>query len=261
MFGIDDALLIGVGIPAIAGLASGVMSWMGGNAQADASLEAAKLQNKGTEAAVQLQRDQYTQTRQDLEPFRQVSQGALNEIGSLEPFSFGPDQFQQDPGYSFRLAEGMKAIQNSAAARGGLLSGNTLKAVQRYGQEMGSQEYQNAFNRAQTIYNSRLNKLQSLAGIGQTAVGDLGRAGENFANNVGNLQVAGANALAGGYTGAANARTSGYVGTANALNNALANSYNNYQNQQWVNKLLSNRTSTPPTPGAGYPLPYQYEQG
>jgi hypothetical protein len=62
------------------------------------------------------------------------------------PFDFQYDQ-NTDPGYGFRFAEGMKGLERSAAARGGLLSGATLKGITRYGQDMGSQEYQNAFNR------------------------------------------------------------------------------------------------------------------
>ena len=57
---------------------------------------------------------------------------------------FGADQFQQDPGYAFRQAEGMKALERSASARGNLLSGATMKGIQRFGQDLASQEYQNA---------------------------------------------------------------------------------------------------------------------
>jgi hypothetical protein len=63
---------------------------------------------------------------------------------------FTMDQFQADPGYAFRLSEGQKALERQAAARGGLISGSALKAASRFGQEMGSQEFQNAFARAQT---------------------------------------------------------------------------------------------------------------
>lgn len=238
MFGVDDALLVSVGVPALTGLASGVMSWMGGNAQADAAREAAKLQNDASTKALGLQQEQFNQQRQDLEPWRASGVNALGQLNNLAPFAFGQDQFQQDPSYQFRLKEGLKAVQNSAAARGGLLSGATMKAMNNYSQGVASDEYTNAFNRALTTYNNRVGTLQSLAGIGQTATNQVGQAGQNFANNAGNLQIAGANALAGGYTGAANATASGYVNGANALNNAITSAYNNYQNQQWLNKLL-----------------------
>jgi hypothetical protein len=92
---------------------------------------------------------------------------------------FGMQDFQQDPGYEFRMSEGMKALERSAAARGGLLSGSMLKGIQRFGQDMGSQEYQNAFNRYQVNRSNQLNPLQSLMGSGQSATNTLtGAAGD-----------------------------------------------------------------------------------
>jgi hypothetical protein len=158
------------------------------------------------------------------EPFRQGGMTAQQEImqllgiggdktaagyGSMAK-AFGTDQFQQDPGYAFRQAEGMKALERSAAARGNLLSGSTLKGVQRFGQDLASQEYQNAFNRFQTERAARLNPLQSLMGSGQSAAnvmtGAAGQMGQNEASNIYN---------------AGQARASGYIGQANALNTAL----------------------------------------
>jgi hypothetical protein len=120
--------------------------------------------------------------------------------------AFGTEQFQQDPGYAFRQAEGMKALERSAAARGNLLSGSTLKGVQRFGQDLASQEYQNAFNRYQVERAARLNPLQSLMGSGQSAANVMtGAAGQMGQNEASNLYNAG------------QARASGYVGSANAL--------------------------------------------
>jgi hypothetical protein len=115
------------------------------------------------------------------------------------------DQFQADPGYAFRLKEGQKALEQSAAARGGLISGNALKAASRYGQEMGSQEYSNAFNRYQQERAARLQPLQSLAGVGQTTAANLGAAGAANANAMGNYLTSGAAASAAGRVGEANA--------------------------------------------------------
>jgi len=68
--------------------------------------------------------------------------------------------FQADPGYAFRMTEGLKALDRQAAARGGLISGAALKASQGYGQDLASQEYMNAFNRFQTNRTNLLNPLQ-----------------------------------------------------------------------------------------------------
>ena len=123
---------------------------------------------------------------------------------------FGTADFEADPGYAFRQSEGMKALERSAAARGNLLSGSTMKGIQRFGQDLASQEYTNAFNRYQVNRSNQLNPLQSLMGAGQSATnvqtGVQGQLGQNQATN---LYNAGA------------ARASGYVGSANALSGAL----------------------------------------
>jgi len=123
---------------------------------------------------------------------------------------FGMQDFEQDPGYAFRLAEGQKAIERSAAARGGLQSGAALKAAARYGQEMGSQEYANAFNRYQTNRSNQLNPLFGLMNTGIGAANTLtnaaGQQGQNQASNIYN---------------AGNAMASGQVGSANAWGNAI----------------------------------------
>ena len=188
---------------------------------------AAKTQAAAADRAAELQNEQYYQTREDLAPYRTAGVNALGKLeGMVDYKKFGMDQFQQDPGYAFRLSEGQKALDRSAAARGGLISGGALRAAQRYGQDMGSQEYQNAFNRYQTERNAMLNPLQSLAGVGQTTATNLGTMGAANAANVGNLITGGAAAQAAGQVGQANAITGG-LGTylnysqGNALTNAL----------------------------------------
>jgi hypothetical protein len=71
------------------------------------------------------------------------------------------EKTEADPGYAFRLAEGQKALERSTAASRGLQSGAALKAATRYGQEMGSQEYQNAFARSQASTAAAFNRFQA----------------------------------------------------------------------------------------------------
>lgn len=173
------------------------VSLFGANKQASAAKDAASTTAAATNEATQLQREMFQQQRQDQMPWMEAGKTALNALIPMATNyqKFGMDQFQQDPGYAFRLSEGQKALDRQAAARGGLISGGALKAATRYGQDMGSQEYTNAFNRYQTERNAMLNPLQSLAGVGQTATNQLGAAGQNYASNVGNaLMNQGANA-------------------------------------------------------------------
>ena len=205
---------------------------------ASTAKSAADTQAAAANRAADLQNAQFQQTRDDLAPYRAAGQTALNALTPLATNyqKFGMDQFQQDPGYAFRLSEGQKALDRQAAARGGLISGGALKAAQRYGQEMGSQEYTNAFNRYQLERNAQLNPLQSLAGVGQTTATQLGQFGATNAANVGNLMTGGAAASAAGQVGAANAFTGG-LGTYINYNqgNNLVNALQRNQNMQMVN--------------------------
>ena len=139
---------------------------------------------------------------------------------------FGMQQFQQDPGYAFRLSEGMKALERSAAARGGLLSGATMKGLQRYGQDLASQEYQNAFARYQAERQAALNPLQSLAGIGQTSTNALGSAAGTYGANVGNLAMTNAANQGNLALAQGNIRASQYGTAGSALNTALNTDWN-----------------------------------
>jgi len=151
---------------------------------------------------------------------------------------FGMQDFEQDPGYAFRLAEGQKAIERSAAARGGLQSGAALKAAARYGQEMGSQEYANAFNRYQTNRTNQLNPLFGLMNTGIGAANTLtnaaGQQGQNQASNIYNV----GNAMASGQIGSANAWGDAIGSISKDIGSAVARS-STYGNMNRYGSLTS----------------------
>jgi len=207
---------------------------------AASSRSAGKAQSRAAGQAADLQREQFDRQMELQAPFREAGVRALNKLEAASEYTpFGMAQFQADPGYGFRFDQGQKALERSAAARGGLISGNTGGALQQFGQGLASQEYQNAFNRYQTERSARLNPLQSLAGVGQTSVNQLGAAGQNYASGMGEALGAGAQA-----------RASGYMGAANAIGGGIGQ-YMGYQQNQATNSLLqqalANRNS-----GAGY---------
>ena len=146
-------------------------------------------------------------------------------FGSLQ-HDFSTTDFQTDPGYEFRLSEGQKALERSAAARGTVLSGGTLKALTQYNQGFASNEFTNAYNRFQQNRTTRYNQLASLAGLGQTTAAQLGSFGAQNANTIGNLIV-------GGQTSAAAARASGY----NAIGSAVGGIGNNLMNWYLLSKM------------------------
>lgn len=162
----------------------------GGGATQAAASDAARATGAATDRATALQERMYNENVARQKPFYDVGVNALPELVNASKYTnFGVDQFQADPGYAFRLSEGQKQLERTAAARGGLLSGGALKAATRYGQDMGSQEYTNAFNRYQTERAARLNPLQSLTGMGQTTANTLGTAGQTMATNVGDAYI------------------------------------------------------------------------
>jgi hypothetical protein len=202
-------------IPAAAALIGGKMASSGAKSAAATSAAA-------SDRASDVQREMFERNVELNAPFREAGVNALNKLVPLTEYqNFGMNQFQQDPGYAFRMSEGMKGLERSAAARGGLLSGGTLKGIQRYGQDMASQEYQNAFNRYGIERERRLNPLQSLAGIGQTTSQQLGAAGTQFANTMGNIGMNQANVMG----NAQMARASAYGDTTNQLANLAGRYY------------------------------------
>lgn len=243
----------------MAGIAAAVIGGaaaLGGAAiGAYGSSKAAKAQAKAAQAGIDAQERMLERQIELQEPFRQTGITAQNQLltllglpggtaGGAEYGSmarpFGMSDFQTDPGYGFRMSEGMKALENSAAARGGLLSGATLKGVSRFGQDLASQEYQNAFNRYQIERAARLNPLQSLMGAGQTATnqitGAMGQTGQGIAQGYGNLGQARASA----YVGGTQAAMQGLQG--------IGNLAQNYYSNQMLARLAGN------TPTANAPM-------
>lgn len=185
--------------------------------------QASEAGARSSAESLALQRQMFEKQIELQEPWRQAGVGALNKLIPLasEYTPFGMQQFQQDPGYAFRMSEGMKALDRSAASRGGLLSGSTLKGAQRFGQDLGSQEYQNAFNRYQSERTARLNPLQSLANVGQSSAQSLGgQAGQYGTNASDTIMTRGTN-QANAALQMGNVRASQYEGYGNALGNIL----------------------------------------
>lgn len=197
-------------IPAAAAL-------IGGRQSAKAAERAADTTASAADRATELQREQFERQIELQAPWRQAGINALARMGT--GFT-GEVNLMEDPGYAFRLEQGQKALERSAAARGGLISGNTGGALQRFGQGLASQEYQNAYDRALNRYNT----TAALAGIGQTATNQMGAAGGNYANAAGNIGMGqaaiGANALLAGQQ----ARSSAYGQVGNVLGRYLGGS-------------------------------------
>lgn len=197
---------------------------IGAAASSRAAGKASDAQEKASKRASDTELAMFEQNREDYAPWREAGVGALSQLtegtqpGGEYLRDFSMADFEQDPGYAFRREEGMRGIESSAAGRGGLLSGATLKALSKYGQGLASEEYGNAYNRYNADLDRRFNRLSGIAGTGQTATRDVAQLGSQAAANIGQNQI-----------GAGNARASGYVGQANAIGGAINNVGQYYQ--------------------------------
>jgi len=107
-------------------------------------------------------------------------------FGSLTKNYTGQDIYN-DPSYQFRFGQGQKALERQLAASGKYLSPNASQALQQYGQDMGSQEYQSAYNRFNNDQNNLFSRLATLSGYGQNAAGSNVAGGQNMSNQAANI--------------------------------------------------------------------------
>lgn len=218
---VDRALSL-INTPAGQAVLGAAGSVVGGVMEANAAERAAETQSQAAQNALQLQRDMFEYQKSLLEPYRTAGTKALERLSGAMGLG-GPGSQQQmlemDPGYGFRLGEGLKALERMQASRGNFLSGGALKAGQRFAQDTASQEYDRAFGR-----------LADIAGIGRSTGTQLGTAGTQYASSAGNIIGQEANALAAGRA----ARGSAY---SNAIGGALG-SYQNYLNRQQEERLI-----------------------
>jgi hypothetical protein len=198
-----------------------------GGGATGAAREAAQISNAAAERDLALRTRMYEEGIARQKPFYEAGVNALpsyvsgiQEGGELVR-GFTPADFTTDPGYAFRLAEGQKALDRQAAARGGLISGGALKAAQRYGQEMGSQEFGNAYNRFRETQGLRRNALAGVAGYGPTAATSMNAAGQNYATGAGNIMSGQGETSANALLAAQQARSSSYGQLGSALGRYL----------------------------------------
>lgn len=106
--------------------------------------------------------------------------------------AFSADMMKDDPGYQFRLSEGLKGLDHTAAARGGVPSGAAIKAAERFGQDYASNEFGNSFGRYQT---TRGNKLQTYLTNQNTDQANRANAVQDFGLNQNTAQLNNTNQL------------------------------------------------------------------
>jgi hypothetical protein len=165
----------------------------GGLDQSSATSNASNTQANATNAATAEQRRVSDRTYTDQAPYRQAGVDALGQFQQLTNTPTSSADVMADPGYAFALQQGQEALDRKSAASGGRISGASLKAASQFNVGTAASGY----NAADQRRNDRLNRLASLAGIGQTATNASAAAGINSANQISNLVTGQGNAAAG----------------------------------------------------------------
>jgi hypothetical protein len=239
------AVMAAVGIGGA--ITGAIGSDLAAGAQSGAARSAAQLQHQDQQASLAFQQQQWQTQQANMAPWLKAGTQGIQSLsqllgtpgqGLLTPWN---QQFQaptgaqaaQTPGYQFALQQGQNAIQNSAAAQGGLLSTGSQKTLDQYSQGLASQTYSDTYNRAlaeyQQSYNifqgnqtNTFNRLASLSGAGQTAATTLGNQGQAAANNISNINLTGGAQQGANLNLAGYANATGYAGIANSINGGLS---------------------------------------
>lgn len=214
---------IAAAITAAAGVGSAVIS-------ASGAKSAAKTEANAANAANQLQSQEFQQTQQNLAPYQAAGTNSLAALMSglgLEPGGSGQGalntpfsmaQYTASPGYNFQLQQGLGAAQNAASTSGGI-GGNSLKALEQYGQGLAATDYQQAYSNYTGQQNQQYNMLAGLVNSGQSAAAGVSQAGQNYATAAGNNTMSAANATAAGQVAGTNATTGAITGAASSIGN------------------------------------------
>lgn len=201
----------------LGGFASGIFGKKAAEEQAEAYTGAAATAAGATETAAATQWRMFKRGLKETAPWRRVGRRALPRLEEL--IYGGPGEFEESPGYQFRLQEGINTLQRGAAARGNLLSGATQKALVGFGQDYATSEYDNFLRR----YYESQQPLFGLAGMGGTTAAQTAGMAQQTGANIGQMQMQGGNLLAQGQMGAGMAGASAYGHYGNILNQGISN--------------------------------------
>lgn len=226
-------MAFGLSGAAIGGIAAGVGAVGGALISSNGAQDAADTQAGASRYVADLQNNQWTQTQQNLKPFLDLGTNAINPLlramgydanWNTDPNNILNQSFraptlaeaQQTPGYQFTLQQGLKAVQNSASAKGLGASGAAMRGAADYTTGLADNTYNDVYSRALNTFNTnygsaanRVNRLWSLVGSGQNAAATAGSLGASTMNSIGDTLMGGANAAAAGRVGSTNALAGG----------------------------------------------------
>lgn len=216
---------------------------LGAGASIYSSNKAASAQKSAAQQATNTQQGMFDQTQANLQPYMDSGNYANNMLAQrlkelTSPISMDQATLEQTPGYQFNLSQGLKAVQNSASARGLGVSGAAEKGAAQYATGLADSTYQNQFQNAVTNQSNAYSRLMSSAGLGENAAAGLGNNAVTTGSNIGN-----------NITGAANAAGGSYIAGSNAFGQAAQSIPNGLLANQFIQNGLYGGN---PAPGANY---------
>lgn len=190
---------------------------LGAGAQIYAADKAADAQIEANQMGIDATQRMYNQTRSDLTPYRVAGQDALTELDERLPFLTSPIELTQEwlestPGYQFTRTQGLKAVQNSAAARGLGVSGAALKGAANFATGLADNTYKTQFDVENVNRTNAYNRLKALVDTGQSAAAQTGAFGSKATESIAGMNV-----------GQGNAAAASYNAMGGAVNNAFGN--------------------------------------
>jgi hypothetical protein len=226
-------------------VAGGVIGAVSGLMGSNARKKAAEEQRRKLQEAIAVQRGVHDQGRADNQPYQQLGELGVNKLmaglndGSLTR-QFTNDDFVKDPGYQFRLDEGLRGQESTAAARGGALGGAAIKALERYRQGYASNEFGKAADRFSSNQKQQYDMFSGASNQGANAVSRMNTMGMHYGDQVSGL-----------LTGQGNSLAAGRVGASNALLSGAQQGYNNFMSNWPGQGGSQTRTITEPASTAG----------
>jgi hypothetical protein len=201
-------------MPPAAAIGGGALAGIGGGLiEANAARQAAGIQAGSADRANQFLGQMYGDAKGYQQPYLGAGTQALGQMQNPDfQRDFTMADYQADPGFEFRMNQGMQTLQRSAAAKGGLMGGQTMKALTDYSQGQASNEYQNAYNRFNSDRDRRYGRLGQIAGMGQNAASSLGSMAMGYGGAVGQ-----------NYMNAADAQAAARMATGHALGGTMGN--------------------------------------
>ncbi len=205
-------LIIGGGL-----LLGGALGYAGsqsaGRAQESGAKRSAAAQTESTQMNIDFQKWLWGEQKAITQPYVDAGAEGLKGYQDAINTPFTKENMELDPGYDFRLSEGMKGIENSASAKGMQLSGRTLKGLGRYAQDYASGEFQNAYNRRQ----QGISNLYNLAAMGQASASGQAVQGGNMGSQVSNSILQGGQAQAQMYSDLGNINAASAMAQSNSV--------------------------------------------